>query len=233
MRAAAFFDIDGTLTRTTILHPLIWYRRAHYSWPRFSWFCLGLAVRAPWYAWVDHRSRGQFNIVFYRRYKGLNAEDLRFWHRRTFADNLQPRLFPAALSCVRRHQAQGHPIVLVTGGLELVMQPLADFLGADLLAARLESRDGILTGEMNGPPVADVQKANLIRSYAEQHAIDLSASFAYGNSLGDAPMLECVGNPVAVNPDRRLGRLAKERGWQALECRKNYARQDSNLRPTV
>jgi len=94
------------------------------------------------------------------------------------------------------------------------MRPLAEFLHADeLTATHLVERAGILSGEIDGPPIADARKAGLARAYAERHQIDLGLSFAYGNSLGDAPLLECVGHPVAVNPDGRLRRLANRRGW--------------------
>ena len=218
MSVAAYFDVDGTITRTTILHPLIWYQRAHLSRPRFVLFALGMLARVPYYVWTDRRSRGRFNLVFYRRYVGLRMESLRDWHRRTFAENFQRTIFPAAVECVRDHQGRGHRIVLVTGGLDFVMRPLAEYLGADeLLANRLVERDGICAGELDGPPLADTHKADLVGEYAYRHGIDMSLSFAYGNSLGDAAMLNSVGQPLAVNPDRRLRRLAGTRGWPMLE----------------
>jgi HAD superfamily hydrolase (TIGR01490 family) len=217
---AAFFDVDGTLTKTTILDPLIWYQCAHLSRLRFLLWAAGLIVQAPQYWLIDRRSRSQFNRVFYRRYAGLSAADLRAWHRRTFSGNLQRRLFPAGLDCVREHQRQGHRIVLVTGALDFVMQPLAEFVQADdLLAIQLQECDGIFTGELNSSPIADEHKALLLRAHAQQHGIDLAQSFAYGNSLGDAPMLACVGHAVAVNPDRRLKALASEHGWRVVEWR--------------
>jgi HAD superfamily hydrolase (TIGR01490 family) len=216
-RVAAFFDIDGTITKTTILLPLIWYQRARLPWPRFVLFALGLLVRAPYYLWIDHQSRARFNIVFYRRYSGLNAEDVRAWHRRTFSENLQSRVFPTTLEILRNHQRQGHRIVLITGGLDLVMHPLAEFLHADeLIATHVTERDGVLTGIVDGPAVADEQKAVLVHEIAKRHGIELSQSFAYGNSMGDARMLESVGNAIAINPDRRLRRLADERRWRIV-----------------
>jgi HAD superfamily hydrolase (TIGR01490 family) len=214
---AAFFDVDGTLTRTTILDPLIWYQRAHLSRPRFALWAAGLLLQVPYYLWIDKRSRAQFNTVFYRRYAGLNAADLRDWHRQTFAENLQRRLFPAALDCVRDHKRQGHRVVLVTGALDFVMQPLSEFLAADdFVATQLVVRDRRFTGELTGPPIADDYKAELVRAYAENHGIDLARSFAYGNSVGDGPMLACVGHAVAVNADRRLLAQAAARSWSVM-----------------
>ena len=214
---AAFFDVDGTLTKTTLLDPLIWYQRARLSRPRFWLWAAGLLAEVPYYLWLDRRSRSRFNVVFYRRYRGLRSADLLAWHRKTFAENLRRVLFPAALACLREHQRQGHRIVLVTGGLEWVIRPLAEHVGADdLIAMHLGDEAGVCTGELGRAPIGDEEKAVLVREYAQRHGIDLGKSFAYGNSLGDAPLLECVAHAVAVNPDGRLLRLAAGRGWRVV-----------------
>jgi len=217
---AAFFDVDGTITKTTILDPLIWYHRTHDSKFRFACFALGLLLRVPYYLAVDRRSRARCNVVFYRRYAGLSAADLRQWHQRTFAENLQRTIFPDALDCIRDHKCKGHRIILVTGGLDYVMRPLAESLEADeLIATHLAECDGVCTGAIDGPAIADERKAELIRALSEKHGIETALSFAYGNSLGDAPMLECVGHPVAVNADSRLRCLADARGWPQVRWR--------------
>jgi phosphoserine phosphatase len=113
-------------------------------------------------------------------------------------------------------------VVLVTGALDCVMRPLAEWVdAADLIAAQLAEELGVCTGALTGPPIGDEQKARLLRSYAAEHGIDLAQSFAYGNSLGDAPMLACVGHAVAVNPDRRLRALAAARGWGSVLWKAN------------
>lgn len=220
---AAFFDVDGTLTQTTIIHPLVWYHHAHLSGLHKLLWSLELLLQVPRYWLIDRRSRSRFTTVFYSRYANLKAAELRAWHRQTFPENLRRTIFPAGLDCLRQHQRQGHRIVLVTGGLDFVMEPLLDYLHADdLLAAKLQEQDGIFTGQLQGPPMVDEEKALLMRACEHPKtgdAIDLSQSFAYGNSWSDVPMLSCVGHPIAVNPDRRLKRLARERGWQVVRWR--------------
>jgi HAD superfamily hydrolase (TIGR01490 family) len=214
---AAFFDVDGTLTRTTALHPLVWYQRGRLGRLRFALWAAGLLAQAPWYWWIDRRDRRRFNLTFFRRYAGLNVADLGAWHTRTFVDNLERVLYPAGVECVREHQRQGRRVVLVTGGLDVVMRPLADVLKADeLLCGRLCERDGVCTGALLDEPLTGERKAALMREYAEKHGIDLAESYAYGDSAGDLPMLECVGHAVVVNPGRRLRALAEERGWQVV-----------------
>jgi HAD superfamily hydrolase (TIGR01490 family) len=215
---AAFFDVDGTLTHTTTIEPLLWYQRVHLPRWRFVPWAALLALQVPEYWLLDKWSRGRFNIVFFRRYRGLSVEEVCRWHRETFARNLQGLVFPAALDCVREHRRQGHRVVLVTGGLDCVVQPLADFVGADdLIAMRLGAEGGVFTGELTGPPIAGEQKAVLVRGYAQLHGIDLAQSFAYADSKSDIPLLECVGHPVAVRPDRRLRERAGARGWRVVE----------------
>ena len=72
---------------------------------------------------------------------------------------------------------------------------------------------GIDPGPLDGPPVGSTEKVTRIRAYAEAHGIDLSASYAYGDSIADVPMLRSVGHPRVVNPDRPLATAAREMGW--------------------
>lgn len=212
---AAFFDVDGTLTRTTILHPLVWYQHSRLSRPRFAAWLTGLALQLPAYVHTDRRDRAAFTRLFYRRYAGLVADEVRQFHRRTFDQHLKPRLYPVAVEKVAWHRAQGHRIILISGGIDLTLQPLADYLEAtELICVRLEEKDGVLTGALATVPMVDSEKASAVRGSV---GIDLAQSFAYGDSNSDVPMLECVGHPVAVNADRRLRELARQRGWLVLQ----------------
>ncbi|HQR07333.1 MAG TPA: HAD-IB family hydrolase [Gemmatales bacterium] len=214
MSVAVFFDVDGTLTRTNILQPLLWYQRAHLSQVGFALWAFGLAWSLPRYWWIDQCDRSLVNELIYRRYAGLEARELQRWHRQTFADNLQRHLFDDAVSCVRQHQQAGRRVVLVTGGLDFVMAPLGEYLGADdVIATHLVEEAGILNGTIDGVALAAAHKAERADLYAQMHNIDLAQSYAYADSHADVPMLESVGCLVAVNPDNMLRTLAKARGW--------------------
>ena len=216
---AAFFDVDGTLTRTNVLMPLAWYQRAHLPPWRYYLWLTGLLLHVPIYWLVDRIDRSLFVRLFYRRYAGLPAEPVRRWHHHYFLTILLPLIRKEALACVRTHQAQGHRIVLVTGNLDFAIAPLAEWLGADLLAASLEERDGLFTGRLMSSPMVGKAKAEAVLRYAQQHDIDLNRSYAYGDSVSDAFLLALVGHPVAVNPDRSLQRLAHRNGWQIVSWR--------------
>lgn len=86
-----------------------------------------------------------------------------------------------------------------------------------MLCASLQQQEGVATGELAGPPVSDGEKARLMRLYAESHQLDLATCEAYGDSYADLPMLEAVGRPHAVRPDRRLAAVAAQRSWPVMD----------------
>jgi len=115
---------------------------------------------------------------------------------------------------VAAHQDAGRRVVFVTGSLDFIMVPLARELGVDdVIAAEMTERDGKFTGALVGPPISERVKADRVRAFAAAHEIDLAASYAFGDSVADVPMLDCVGHPQAVNPDGGLKSIAQSRGW--------------------
>lgn len=212
--AAVFFDVDGTLARTTIVHYYVYFRRKQMSplWGRI-WYTLFL-VKCVYYFVLDKIDRSLLNTVFYRSYAGMPAAPIKGQVSDCYRDVLQPRQFEQAAACVARHREAGHTIVLVTGSLDFIVEPLAKNLAVDsVVAPSLIELDGRFTGELNGLPIGDEEKARRIRQFADVHGIDLSLSHAYGDSIADLPMLELVGHPHAVNPDRSLAVVARRRRW--------------------
>lgn len=213
-RAAAFFDVDGTIQETTIVDYYMYFRARRMS-PRWRpiWRALYLLRCIP-YLVLDKIDRSRLNVVFYRSYARLSVADVTSLVSDCFQDVMLPRQFPAAFRCVKEHRAVDRSVVLVTGSIGFIIEPLAEHLGGvDVLAPTLLESDGRFTGELSGPPVGDEEKARRVRHYAERNGIDLASSFAYGDSIADLPMLECVGHPQAVNPDRALARKAREKDW--------------------
>ncbi|HAM03466.1 MAG TPA: HAD-IB family hydrolase [Acidimicrobiaceae bacterium] len=138
--------------------------------------------------------------------------------RETLDEVVEPIIYAEALELIEQHQADGRRTYIVSASPEEIVQPLAEYLGVDgAIASRaVVDLDGRYTGEMAfyayGP-----FKAQAIRDLAMFEGIDLEASYAYSDSYTDVPMLEAVGHPAAVNPDRVLARLARERGWEVLQ----------------
>ncbi|HYH27735.1 MAG TPA: HAD family hydrolase, partial [Actinomycetota bacterium] len=140
--------------------------------------------------------------------------------RETLTEVIEPIVFAEALELLREHREAGRRVFLVSSSPEEIVRPLAEHLGVqDVIATRVKVIDGRYTGELEfycyGP-----QKAEALRGVAEREGVDLGASYAYSDSITDAPLLEAVGHPVAVNPDRDLRRLAAQRGWQVRDFRR-------------
>jgi HAD superfamily hydrolase (TIGR01490 family) len=147
--------------------------------------------------------------------KGWNQKEVSRLVREALDDIVEPIIFAEALDLIERHQAEGRLVYLVSASPEEIVRPLSEYLGARgaIASTAVIDADGRYTGEMEfyayGP-----FKADAMRLVAEREGIDLQASYAYSDSYTDVPMLEAVGHPVVVNPDRVLARLARERGWE-------------------
>jgi HAD superfamily hydrolase (TIGR01490 family) len=108
--------------------------------------------------------------------------------------------------------------VLISGGLEFTVRPLARYLGVDdFIANTLEFENGYATGHLGKPFVAGATKAVIMRDFAARKNIDLAKSYGYSDSYSDYPMLAVVGHPTAVNPDWRLRATARSYDWPVLD----------------
>jgi HAD superfamily hydrolase (TIGR01490 family) len=128
--------------------------------------------------------------------------------------SIAPKVFPDVQKLLTDHVATGHQVWLLTAS----PQSLAAIMARDLrfsgaIGTQLEIKDGKYTGEIDGELLHGPVKAAAAIAHAQKHSIDLAACYAYSDSFADVPLLEAVGNPVAVNPDHALLALAIERGW--------------------
>ena len=138
---------------------------------------------------------------------------------------VDPLVYDEAVSLIEEHRLAGRDVVIVsTSGTEVV-GPIGEMLGADrVVATRMEIVDGRYTGDIEYYAYAE-EKARAIRELADQVGYDLERSYAYSDSVTDVHMLEAVGHPHAVNPDRDLRRIAAARGWPVLVFTKPVALQ--------
>src|SRR4051812_5607346 len=133
----------------------------------------------------------------------------------TMEEVINPIIYKEASELIATHKAAGRRVFIVSAAPEEIVNPLAKFLGVDeSISSRAEvDAEGRYTGAMEvyayGP-----YKAEIMRQLAEDEGLDMSASFAYSDSYTDLPMLEAVGHPVAVNPDRVLQKVARDKGWE-------------------
>jgi HAD superfamily hydrolase (TIGR01490 family) len=214
--AAAFFDVDGTIVRTTVVHYYLWLelrQRAVAEWPAL------LSRIAPdlilWQR-LDRRNRAAFNREFYRVYKGLDAALVRSLARETLDDVTLPRMYPKAVQAIRAHRRNGTRVVFLTGALDFLVEPLRP-LADEIICARLAEYDGEFTGALEETPIAGEARSALMRRWAQDNGVDLADCWAYADGVSDLPMLAAVGHPVAVNPDEPLRAAARRRDFAIAE----------------
>lgn len=217
-KTVAFFDVDGTLLKSTIVHCYIWMRSLQMPFFLKHLWLIGFLPKIVYYLILDSISRTRFNQVFYRNYRGLEVAEMKAVSTEMFETYIRPKIFSEAVSQIQEHKEQGTAIVLVTGSLDFVVQPIADYLTVDaVLAPQLHEQGGQFTGELTTAPLIGEEKVKAMRNYADRHEVSLEASYAYGDSQSDLPMLECVGNPVVVNPGKALREKAIKSGWELHE----------------
>jgi len=215
--ALAVFDLDGTLVSSTVIESYLWLRLADEAPAGRARELAGLAAALPRYLRAERTDRGHLIRSVYARYKGADPVELARIIDEVAGDILLRRVKPAAIRRVRAHRDAGHRTVLLTGSVDFLVRPLAPLFD-EIVASRLTvGTDGRLTGKLATSPLVGDARAAFLDHYAGRVGADLSASWAYGDSQSDIPMLRTVGNPVAVNPDLALFRLAKANGWAVEE----------------
>jgi len=212
---AAFFDFDETLLSidSAGIGFKVLREQGYLSWSFMLKMTVVLLLRKM--GLVDEKVMAGAMVSFYkgRELKLFEDNALEF-----YTDYLQPNLSPDVLAKLRWHQERGHQTVLLTGSIEYYLKPVVEDLGIDyLLCSHLEvDEQGLLTGKPFGPICVKETKLILAKELAETAGIDLSKSYAYGNSESDIAMLGGVGHPVIVNPTPGLQKHAALHGWSVL-----------------
>jgi alcohol-forming fatty acyl-CoA reductase len=209
---AAVFDLEGTVVASNVIEHYLWAKLA--TMPRSHWSgeVLDLVRSLPRYLRAERRDRGDFIRTFMRRYEGVDEAELRRLVDDVLSEALLQRTMPEAVRRIRHHRDAGHRTVLITGTIDVLVEPLASLFD-EVVAGHMHSRNGVWTGYLATPPLVDEARAAWLSRYADDHGVDLPRSYAYGDSHSDRPWLELVGNPQAVNPDPYLFRHAKRRHW--------------------
>lgn len=216
-RTAAFFDLDKTVIAksSTLTFSKSFYqgglinRRAalRNAYSQFVFLVGGM----------DHDQMERTRAYLSGLVRGWNVQQVKEIVAETLHDLIDPIIYDEAASLIEEHHRAGRDVVIVsTSGAEVV-EPIGELLGADRVVATrmVVGDDGRYTGEVEyyayGPT-----KAEAVRELAASEGYDLDRCYAYSDSATDVPMLQAVGHPHAVNPDRALRREALARGWPIL-----------------
>jgi HAD superfamily hydrolase (TIGR01490 family) len=212
---AAFFDLDKTVIAKA---SMVAFGRSFYDEGLIS---RRLVLRGLWGQLVYmHLGASEQKLARMRESvlaltRGWDQGRVKAIVREALEQVVEPIIYAEALELIQQHQAEGRPVYIISASPEEIVLPLADYLGVDgAIASQAEvDEEGRYTGEMRRYAYGPL-KAEAMLELAATEGIDLAASFAYSDSYTDAPMLEVVGHPVAVNPDRPLLKLAREREWE-------------------
>jgi HAD superfamily hydrolase (TIGR01490 family) len=151
--------------------------------------------------------------------RGWQVEQVQQIVRETLDELINPYVYAEAAALINEHLAAGRDVVLVSGSGDEMVRPIGQALGVtDVIASRMVVRDGRFTGEVEFYAAGE-NKVTEVQKLAAERGYDLDDSFAYSDSVTDAPLLSAVGHPTAVNPDRGLRRIALDRSWPILEFR--------------
>ena len=210
-RVGAFFDMDKTLIaeNSGSLYMRYRYQRGEIS---------GLELLKGVGAYLQYKL-GILDIRNWTKtmmvqFRGQNEAELEVEAKAWFEELVAQTIYPEAEELVRKHEADGHVVAIVSGATKFVVRPLAQRLGVEhLLYTRLEVEDGCFTGRVIEPICFEEGKIYWLQQFIEEHGIDLAKSWFYTDSITDLPLLDLVGHPVATNPDPLLYRAAVRRRW--------------------
>ncbi|HEV7700283.1 MAG TPA: HAD-IB family hydrolase [Pyrinomonadaceae bacterium] len=219
-QAAAFYDLEGTLVSTNLVHTLAFYARRQQGLWQTAKKSIGTLAKLPLFGIADLYSRNVFNEVFFKSYEGFSQDRLRYFSDELFEEVLKPAIYAGTTDLIAQGKKNSQRQIVITGALDFTIDRLMDHLGIDDYRANcMEFVNGYSTGRIIPPVMASATKAQWIREYAEREHINLSDSYSYSDSISDLPMLSIVGHPVAVNPDIRLKQTALQHDWPILDLR--------------
>ena len=220
-REAAFFDLDKTMLPGSSLFPLAreMYRQRFFDLPDILRMTTDqLAFRMTGSEDPDRIERAREASL--QAIAGRLREEVIAVGRSVAEEEIIPRLYPQAVELVSRHRVAGREVYLCSSSPQDFIALLASELGMDgVVGTRAEIEGDRYTGRLEGALCHAEEKARRVRELATEREIDLARSFAYSDSINDLPLLELVGMPVAMNPDRRLLAEARRHGWQVLDFR--------------
>jgi len=214
----AFFDVDNTLMHgTSVFHV------GREAWARgiIGWrdiLLFGWHQRRFIKVGENHEHMGTAKERALGLIAGHTQEQIEELAQSIWEHRIRPRLWPETVALAHEHIAKGHQVWLVSATPVEVGELIAHKLGlTGALGTRVEAVDGVYTGRLVGQVLHAEHKAEAARELAERMGADLAASWAYSDSRNDIPLLELVGNRVAVNPDAGLARYAAEKGWPIMK----------------
>lgn len=228
-RHLAAFDLENTLISSNVVESYSWLATRRLNMPERMRYVLRTLAEAPSLSSLDRKDRADFLRHFYRRYEDAPVAQIDEDSPQLLHELILVKSFPAGMRRVREHRALGHRTILITGALSFAVEGLRPLFD-EIVAAEMTVRpDGTYSGELSKVPPTGETRAQVLADYCAAEGLLLEESIAYADSSSDLPMLECVGFPVAVNPETRLAAIARKRGWLV----ENWEKSPGGPRPRL
>jgi HAD superfamily hydrolase (TIGR01490 family) len=211
-RGVALFDMDRTLLRVHSGSLFVRHQRSKGQATLRDSLQVAYWLLQYTFGVIDAERAAEQALVAFkgREERWLLAECLEL-----FETLMRAEIAESARRAVDEHRARGDFMAIVTGATRYATRPLADELGIEhVVATELEVADGLFTGKVVRPMSYGAGKVVLTERLASEHALSLDGATFYSDSITDLPLLERVRTPVAINPDTRLRRIARKRGWR-------------------
>lgn len=215
-RTAAFFDLDKTIIAKSSVLAFSKPFQAGGLISRRSVLRSAYAQFVFMVGGADHDQVEKMRQFMSQLVAGWDVATVREIVAETLHNVMDPLVYDEAVTLIEGHHLAGRDVVIVSTSGSEVVEPIGAMLGADrVVATRLKIVDGSYTGEIDYYAYAE-EKANAIRALAEEQGYDLAESYGYSDSITDLPMLEAVGHPHVVNPDKELRKIAVANEWPVL-----------------
>jgi HAD superfamily hydrolase (TIGR01490 family) len=209
----AVFDMDGTLLPSNVIEGYLGLRLRELGTSAKAREVSEVARALPRWLATERRDRSAFLRMVYRRYEGASLAELDRIVDEHVRGSMLARLAPAAVRAIREHRAAGHRLVLVTGAITPLTRPIAPLFDEIVAVELAVDAAGRCTGLLQRPPLVGESRGSWLKHRAAESGWDLAASYAYADSASDLPLLRAVGNPVAIDPDIVLSRVARKERW--------------------
>lgn len=215
-KTAAFFDFDGTLYNGVVAFDFLKYLAANRILKVSE---IAALSKLLYYYALDKLSlaeRYDINKRIYQKIIGWNARSLEAHSRKFLEIGIDKKLIHSIIKILEKHKENGHEVIVVTTALREIVSPIRKLIKIDdVIATEVEIKNDLYNGRIKSLPVGK-NRAVVAKEYCKKRNIDIKKSYAYSDHYSDIALLETVGNPVAVNPDRKLKAYAQKNGWKII-----------------
>jgi HAD superfamily phosphoserine phosphatase-like hydrolase len=219
-QTTAFFRVEGILVDRGALAASAYFASNAQGFAERAFRVGAIALGAPVYGWLAQNDRTLATRAAYVALRHMSEDRIAELAEEYFTDILKERIYERGKELVKRARKEGHRVVLLSEGIEPVVNKLVEEIGADAhVCNRLEFVRGEATGKLLEPIIGGHDSSKWVKRYAQEQGLELSRCLAYAAHGADLLLLSSVGKPCAVNPDFALRAAARDADWPVLEYR--------------